>query len=112
MTLTKARRQWPGDRRRTAALKFTDRGACSRYQAAFTDVFQQYSGTLQSVDEAPLVLERKWDRDNGVASAVPDESASSQWTESPDYQCISGYRHAGAYTVVSLGQAAEERLNV
>jgi uncharacterized protein (DUF1330 family) len=39
------------------------------------DVFQRYSGTLLAVDEAPLVVEGKWDRDKGVVSAVPDEPA-------------------------------------
>jgi uncharacterized protein (DUF1330 family) len=88
-----------------AALKFTDRDAYSRYQAAFMDVFQRYSGTLLAVDEAPLVVEGKWDRGKGVVSAVPDEPVFREWAESVDYQWISGDRHAGAYTVVSLGQA-------
>ncbi len=69
------------------------------------DVFQRCSGTLLAVDEAPLVVEGKWDRDKGVVSAVPHDSALSEWAESPDYQWISGDRHAGADTVVSLGQA-------
>jgi uncharacterized protein (DUF1330 family) len=36
-----------------AQLKFTDRDAYNRYQAAFMEVFQRYDGTLLAVDEAP-----------------------------------------------------------
>ncbi|MDT5279849.1 MAG: hypothetical protein QOJ20_1044 [Mycobacterium sp.] len=40
-----------------AALKFTDRDAYNRYQAAFMDVFQRYAGTVLAADEAPQVVE-------------------------------------------------------
>jgi uncharacterized protein (DUF1330 family) len=36
-----------------AALKFTDRDAYDKYQAAFMEVFQRYSGTLLAADETP-----------------------------------------------------------
>jgi hypothetical protein len=64
------------------------------------DVFQRYSGTLLAVDEVPLVVEGKWDRD-----AVPDEPAFREGAESVDYQWISGDRHAVWLHVVLLGQA-------
>lgn len=87
-----------------AELKFTDRGAYNRYQAAFMKVFQRYSGTLLAADEAPRVVEGKWDREKVVLMAFPDEAAFREWAESPDYQRISEDRRAGADTVVLLVQ--------
>lgn len=87
-----------------AQLKFTDRHAYNRYQAAFIEVFQRYSGTLLAADEAPRVVEGKWDREKVVLMAFPDEAAFGEWAESPDYQSISEDRRAGADTVVLLVQ--------
>ena len=61
MTLTK--------RETRAQLTFTDRDAHNRYQAAFMEVFQRNSGTLLAADEAPLVIEGKWDREKVVLMA-------------------------------------------
>jgi uncharacterized protein (DUF1330 family) len=88
-----------------SALKFTDRDAYNRYQAAFMDVFRRYAGTVLAADEAPQVVEGEWDRDKVVVMAFPDEQAFREWAESPDYQRISEDRHAGADTVVLLVQA-------
>ena len=87
-----------------AQLKFTDRNAYNRYQAAFMEVFQRYSGTLLAADEAPRIVEGKWDREKVVLMAFPDEAAFRAWAESPDYQRISEDRRAGADTVVLLVQ--------
>ena len=88
-----------------AQLKFTDRDAYNRYQAAFMEVFQRYSGTLLAADEAPGVIEGEWDRDKVVLMSFPDEAAFREWAESPDYQRISEDRRAGADTLVVLVQA-------
>jgi uncharacterized protein (DUF1330 family) len=88
-----------------AQLKFTDRQAYNRYQAAFMDIFQRHSGTLLAADEAPRVVEGEWDSDKVVLMSFPDESAFREWAESPDYQRISEDRRAGAETVVVLVQA-------
>ena len=88
-----------------AQLKFTNRDAYNRYQAAFMEVFQRYSGTLLAADEAPRVIEGDWDRDKVVLMSFPDQAAFREWAESPDYQRISEDRHAGADTVVVLVQA-------
>jgi uncharacterized protein (DUF1330 family) len=87
-----------------AQLKFTDRDAYNRYQAAFMEVFQGCSGTLLAADEAPHVIEGQWDRDKVVLMSFPDETAFRDWAESPDYQRISEDRRAGADTVVLLAQ--------
>nr|WP_225951843.1 DUF1330 domain-containing protein [Mycobacterium sp. OAS707] len=88
-----------------AALKFTDRDAYDRYQAAFMEVFLRYSGTLLAADEAPQVIEGDWDREKVVLMSFPHEEAFREWAESPDYQRISADRRAGADTVVVLVQA-------
>ena len=88
-----------------AQLKFTDRNAYHRYQAAFMEVFQRYSGTLLAADEAPQVVEGQWQRDKVVVMSFPDETSFREWAESPDYQQISKDRRAGADTVVLLVQA-------
>lgn len=85
-----------------AALRFTDRNAYNRYQAAFMEVFQRYSGTLLAADEAPQVIEGQWDREKVVLMTFPDEDAFREWAESPEYQRISEDRRAGADTVVLL----------
>ena len=85
-----------------AQLKFTDRAAYNRYQAAFMDVFQQYSGTLLAADESPRVVEGEWDREKVVLMSFPDEDAFTEWAQSPEYQRISEDRRAGADTVVVL----------
>ena len=53
-----------------AQLKFTDRNAYNRYQAAFMEVFQRYSGTLLAADEAPQVVEGQWQRDKVVGDEL------------------------------------------
>jgi uncharacterized protein (DUF1330 family) len=88
-----------------AQLKFTDRDAYNRYQAAFMEVFQRYSGTLLAADEAPRVVEGDWDREKVVLMSFPDEAAFREWAESPEYQRISEDRRAGADTVVVLVRA-------
>ena len=88
-----------------AQLKFTDRDAYNRYQAAFMDVFQRYSGTLLAADESPRVVEGEWNHDKVVLMSFPDEQAFRDWAESPDYQRISEDRRAGAETVVLLVKA-------
>jgi uncharacterized protein (DUF1330 family) len=93
-----------------AELKFTDRDAYNRYQAAFMKVFQRYSGTLLAADEAPRVVEGQWDREKVVLVSFPDEAAFREWAESPDYQQISEDHRAGADTVVLLVQGLPSRV--
>ncbi|GAA2912515.1 DUF1330 domain-containing protein [Streptosporangium fragile] len=85
-----------------AQLTFTDRAAYDRYQARFMDVFRKHSGTLLAADEAPRVVEGKWDREKVVLMSFPDEAAFRGWAESPEYREISEDRLAGADTVVLL----------
>jgi uncharacterized protein (DUF1330 family) len=85
-----------------AQLRFTDRAAYDRYQAAFLDVFRRHRGTLLAADESPEVVEGQWDREKVVLMSFPDEGAFRGWAQSAEYQEISADRRAGADTVVLL----------
>ncbi len=58
-----------------AALKFTDRNAYDRYQAASMEVFLRHSGTMKAADEAPKIVEAQSDREKVVLMEFPDEAA-------------------------------------
>ena len=85
-----------------AQLRFTDRAAYDRYQAAFMPVFQKFKGRLLAADEAPRVVEGEWDREKVVVMSFPDEAAYRDWAESPEYLEIARDRHAGSEAVVLL----------
>ncbi|BBZ62673.1 DUF1330 domain-containing protein [Mycolicibacterium monacense] len=85
-----------------AQLRFTDRTAYDRYQAAFMEVFARYSGTLLAADDAPRVIEGEWTGDKVVLMSFPDEAEFRRWADSPEYQQISVDRRAGTDTVVLL----------
>jgi uncharacterized protein (DUF1330 family) len=85
-----------------AQLRFTDRAAYDRYQAAFMDVFRRHRGTLLAADESPEVVEGHWDREKVVLMSFPDQAAFRDWAQSPEYQEISADRRAGADSVVLL----------
>jgi uncharacterized protein (DUF1330 family) len=87
-----------------AQLRFTDRAAYDRYQAAFMGVFARFSGRLLAADEQPRVVEGQWDCEKIVIMSFPDEPAFRSWAESPEYRAISRDREAGADTVVLLVQ--------
>lgn len=87
-----------------AQLRFTDRAAYDRYQAAFMPVFQKFKGRLLAADEAPQVVEGQWDREKLVMMSFPDEAAYRAWAESPEYLEIARDRHAGSEAVVLLVQ--------
>jgi uncharacterized protein (DUF1330 family) len=87
-----------------AQLKFKDLAAYGRYQAAFGEVFRQFSGTLLAADAAPRVVEGSWPADKLVLISFPDELSYQAWANSPHYQRISVDRQAGADGVVLLVQ--------
>jgi uncharacterized protein (DUF1330 family) len=85
-----------------AQISLTDRQAYERYQARFMDVFRRFSGRLLAADEAPQVVEGKWDREKLILMSFPDEAAFRAWATSPEYQEIAVDRHAGSNGVVLL----------
>lgn len=87
-----------------AQLRFTDRPAYDRYQAAFMEVFTRFQGRVLAADEAPQVIEGQWDRQKLVLMSFPDEIAFRDWADSPAYQEISKDRLAGSDAVVLLAR--------
>lgn len=85
-----------------AQLKFKDRTAYDRYQAAFGRVFRQYAGKVLSADESPKVEEGDWAGDKVVLLSFPDESAYRAWADSNEYQEIALDRRSGADCVVLM----------
>jgi uncharacterized protein (DUF1330 family) len=88
-----------------AQITITDRVAYGRYQSRFMDVFRRFEGTLLAADEAPQVLEGKWDRQKIIMMSFPNEAAYRAWADSPAYREIAKDRLAGSNGVVLLVQA-------
>lgn len=87
-----------------AQLRFTNRPAYDRYQAAFMDVFKRFNGRLLIADEHPRVVEGAWDREKLVMMSFPDEAEAQRFMTAPDYLEISRDRQAGADAVVLLAK--------
>jgi uncharacterized protein (DUF1330 family) len=87
-----------------AQLRFTDRPAYDRYQAAFMDVFKRFNGRLLIADERPRTLEGRWDREKLVVMSFPDEAEAQRFMSAPDYVEISKDRKAGADAVVLMAK--------
>lgn len=87
-----------------AQLRFKDRPAYDRYQAAFGAVFRQFEGRVLAADEQPAVVEGRWDGDKAVLLSFPDAQAYREWAQSPAYQDIARDRLAGADCTVLLVQ--------
>ena len=92
-----------------AQITITDRTAYNRYQSRFMEVFNRFEGTLLSADEAPAVVEGKWDRQKIILMSFPTEAAFRAWMQSPGYQEISKDRLAGSNGVVLLAQGIPAR---
>jgi uncharacterized protein (DUF1330 family) len=85
-----------------AQITITDRAAYDRYQARFMDVFKRFNGRVLAADEAPTVVEGRWDRQKIIMMSFPDEAAFQAWSQSPAYREISKDREAGSNGVVLL----------
>lgn len=85
-----------------AQLRFKERPLYDRYQAAFGQVFQNFSGRVLAADERPKVEEGAWTGDKVVLLSFPDEESYRAWADSPEYQAIAIDRRAGAECVVLL----------
>lgn len=83
-----------------AQLRFTDRAAYDRYQAAFWGVFSKFNGKILAADEHPVTVEGHWDREKIVILDFPDANSADAFSASPEYELISRDRKAGADAVV------------
>jgi uncharacterized protein (DUF1330 family) len=87
-----------------AQLTITDRSRYQRYQTGFMSVLGQYGGRLLVADEAPAVVEGRWDHQKIVVLEFKDAAAFRAWAESPEYRQIAIDRLAGAHTLVVLAR--------
>ena len=85
-----------------AQITITDRAAYDRYQARFMEVFRRFHGRVLAADEAPTVVEGRWDHQKIIMMAFPDAAAFQAWAQSPAYREISKDREAGSNGVVLL----------
>jgi uncharacterized protein (DUF1330 family) len=76
-----------------ALITIHDRDAYARYGQGFMEIFEQHSGRLLAVDEAPHVLEGEWPWTRTVLLEFPDQAALDGWYRSADYQALAQHRH-------------------
>lgn len=87
-----------------AQFEIHNREAYDRYVSKFGEVFGKFKGTLLVSDEQPTVLEGEWPKDKVVVMSFPDQSAFTDWANSPEYREIAKDRIAGANGVVLLSE--------
>ena len=75
-----------------ARMTIHDRDEYNKYDAGFMEVFNQYDGTLLSVDEDPKVLEGTFSPTRSILISFPSEEAAMAWMKSDGYQAIVGHR--------------------
>lgn len=85
-----------------AQISIHDREAYGRYQARFMEVFSQFKGRLLAADEAPAVLNGRWDHQKVILMAFPDEASLRDWADSDAYREISRDREAGTTGVALM----------
>ena len=75
-----------------------DRAQYDAYEAGFMDIFEQYEGTMLSVDENAKRLEGEWTATRSVLMSFPSAEAFKAWAGSKEYREISKLRHAASET--------------
>lgn len=85
-----------------AQLRFTDRDAYNRYQAAFPAVFAKFKGRVLVADTKPQAIEGELNRDKVVILEFPDVEEARRFAEDPEYAAISKDRQAGSEGVFTL----------
>jgi len=79
-----------------AKLKITDREEYGLYEAGFMEIFDQYKGSLLSVDEEPEIIEGSWDGTRSVLTSFPSAQDAKDWYESEAYQNLVKHRFAAS----------------
>ena len=79
-----------------ARFKIHDRAGYDRYSENFMQVFEQFDGTMLSVDEEPTVLEGEFDATRSVLMEFPTAAQAMAWVQSPEYQEIAKDRLAAS----------------
>lgn len=75
-----------------------DRATYDEYEAGFMEIFDQYEGTLLSVDENARPLEGEWTATRSVLMSFPSAGAFKAWAGSKEYRELSKLRHAASVT--------------
>ena len=79
-------------------ISIHNREQYNKYDAAFMDVFNQFDGTILSVDEKPMKLEGEWSATRTVLLSFPSAEKAQAWFSSAEYQAIVGDRLAASNT--------------
>jgi len=85
-----------------ALININDRERYGHYEAGFMEIFQQYQGTLLSVDEAPTTLEGDWPYTRTVLIEFPDQQALKDWYYSDAYQALAQHRFAASTAAITV----------
>ncbi|MEM7097497.1 MAG: DUF1330 domain-containing protein [Pseudomonadota bacterium] len=83
-----------------ALINIHDRDTYSKYEAGFMDVFEQFNGTMLSVDEEPQVIEGDWSWTRTVLISFPSNADAQAWYQSAAYQEIAKHRYAASNSQV------------
>ncbi len=75
-----------------AQIKITDELEYQKYIDKAGDIFQKYNGKYLSVDNAPVILEGKWDYTRAVLIKFNSKNDFEDWYNSEDYKEILKHR--------------------
>jgi uncharacterized protein (DUF1330 family)/SAM-dependent methyltransferase len=93
-------------------LRIHDRERYQRYVRGFGAVLARHEGVLLAADEAPRVVDGKWDRDKLVLLRFESEAGYEAWAGSPEYREISVDREAATDAVAWLVHGVPARAPV
>ena len=88
-----------------------DRATYDEYEAGFMEIFDQYDGTMLSVDENVRRLEGEWTATRSVLMSFPSAGAFKSWAGSQEYQTLAKLRHAASVTNSIMVSAGVHRTN-
>ena len=86
----------------TAHITIHDRERYAEYEAGFMEIFERYNGSLSAVDEAPTVLEGKWEATRLVMVQFPSREDALAWFQSEAYQALADHRRAASVGTILL----------
>jgi uncharacterized protein (DUF1330 family) len=75
-----------------AQIRVEDETTYQKYLDEVDHVFSQYNGEYLAIDEAPVVLEGKWNYSKSVLIKFKSKKDFEKWYYSDDYQRILKFR--------------------
>jgi uncharacterized protein (DUF1330 family) len=75
-----------------AQIKINNPEEYEKYLEHFDEIFSKYKGEYLAIDEAPALLEGKWDYTKSVLIKFDSKQDFEDWYYSEDYQKILKYR--------------------